>query len=338
MVKKRSSILIALLGALALPLTAAASGRDAARPQWQTIVKSPIIQSPTGLAIDQRGRNPNKWMYTADAATGDLLRLGTGGHYLGRWSYGPKPANPYVLLPAGVAVGGQGNVFVADAAENRVEKFYPPYGLINQWGTPGSGPGQFNRPEGIAVDRTGNIYVADTLNLRIQEFSPAGSYLTSWPMPWIGGQNTSEPTSLAVGPGGSIFAIGNCPARPWCNNGHFDSQDVVVKFSPAGAVLREWVGGTPHNGVGPQEKPWITPNAITLDGAGNWYVTGVVAFPGPSWKAGVLEFSPAGALLHRWRVPDAATPQGIGSPQGIALDPRGSVYVTQGAQILKLTR
>jgi streptogramin lyase len=334
MVKVHASILIAVLGTVLLPFKAAGA-QASSPPHWQIIAGSPLVQNPEGLAIDQRGSGATKWMYTADAATGDLLWLGTRGRYLGRWSYGAKPANPYLLPPAGVAVGGQGNVFVADAARNRVEKFYPPYGLINQWGTTGTGPNQFQSPRGIAVDRQGNVYVADTRNLRIQKFSPAGSFLTSWPMPWISGQNTSEPTSLAVGPGGSIFAIGICPARPWCNNGHFDSQDVVVKFSPAGAVLREWVGGTPHNGVGPEEKPWITINAITLDGAGNWYVTGGVAFPGPSWKAGVLEFSPAGALLHRWRVPDSATPQ-YGA--GIALDPHGSIYVTQGPDILKLPR
>jgi DNA-binding beta-propeller fold protein YncE len=226
---------------------------------------------------------------------------------------------------------------VADAGRNRIEKFYPPYGLINQWGTTGSGPNQFNRPQGIAVDRQGNIYVADTRNLRIQQFSPAGSFLTSWPMPWRGGQGSSMPTSVAVGPGNTLYVAGTCYGSS-CTAGHGDAQDIVVQFSAAGDVLRDWVGGTPHNGVGPQDKSWITIDAITVDGAGNWYVAGIMAFPGPSWKPGVLEFSSAGALLHRWRVPDSGTPQYGASPSGIALDPRGSIYVTQGPDILKLAR
>jgi DNA-binding beta-propeller fold protein YncE len=334
MVKKHSCILIAALCALVFPLTAASAST---RPQWQTVFHSSAVHSLSGLAIDQRGRSANKWMYTADASTGYLLRLGTGGHYLGRWSYGPKPTNPYVLTPAGVAVGGQGNVFVTDAARNRIDKFYPPYGLINHWGTAGSGPNQFNMPVGIAVDRQGYIYVADKLNLRIQQFSPAGTFLSMWPMPWRDGQGSSMPTSVAIGPGNTIYVAGTCYGTS-CTAGHADSQDIVVKFSTGGHVLQEWVGGTPHGGVGPDEKPWIILNAMTVDGMGTWYVTGLMSFPGDSLYPGVLQFSPAGTLLHRWRVPDAATPQGIGLPQGIALDPRGAIYVTQGAQILKLVR
>jgi DNA-binding beta-propeller fold protein YncE len=332
--KKRSFILIAALGALLLSLAPSAAS---ARPQWQTVFHLSGTHTFWGLATDQRGHSVNKWLYAADASTDYLLRLGTGGHYLGRWSYGPKPSNPLNPSPAGVAVGGQGNVFVADAARNRIEKFYPPYGLINRWGTAGSGPGQFNLPVAVAVDRQGNIFVADKLNLRIQKFSPAGTFLSMWPMPWRGGQGSSMPTSVAIGPGNTIYAAGTCFGTS-CTAGHADSQDIVVKFSAAGHVLQEWVGGTPHGGVGPNEKPWIILNALTVDGMGDWYGTGLMSFPGPSLSSGVLEFSPAGKLLREWRVPNTATPGSTVLPLGIALDPRGSIYVTQGATILKLTR
>ena len=42
-----------------------------------------------------------------------------------------------------------------------------------QWGSFGSGEGQFHTPQGIAVDRFGEIYVADSMNDRIQRYSPA---------------------------------------------------------------------------------------------------------------------------------------------------------------------
>jgi tripartite motif-containing protein 71 len=326
MFKRNLFVWVAAIGAVVFPSTA---GAAATHPQWKTVYHVPASQTLWGLGIDQRGHGASKWMYAADASTGYLLRLGTGGNYLGRWSYGPKPTGTYALSPAAVAVGGQGNVFVADTAGNRIEKFYPPYGLINHWGTAGSGPNQFNLPSGIAVDGPGNIYVADKLNLRIQKFSPAGTFLSMWPMPWRKGRGSSMPTSVAIAPGGGIYVAGTCYGSS-CTAGHGDSQDIVVKFSAGGQVLQDWVGGTPHGGVGPDEKPWIILNAMTIDSAGNWYVTGLVSFPGSSLSPGVLEFSPAGKQLRRWRVPDAATPQGIGLPHGIALDPRGSIYVTQG--------
>ncbi len=43
-----------------------------------------------------------------------------------------------------------------------------------QWGSPGSGPGQFNGADGIDTDRFDNVYVADFGNHRIQKFSPDG--------------------------------------------------------------------------------------------------------------------------------------------------------------------
>ena len=48
---------------------------------------------------------------------------------------------------------------------------------MKQWGTPGSGPGEFNTPHSIASDAQGNIYVADRGNRRIQVFDPDGMFL-----------------------------------------------------------------------------------------------------------------------------------------------------------------
>ena len=44
--------------------------------------------------------------------------------------------------------------------------------LVTQFGTAGSGNGQFNVPSGLAIDASGNIYVADTGNNRVEIFSP----------------------------------------------------------------------------------------------------------------------------------------------------------------------
>ena len=49
-----------------------------------------------------------------------------------------------------------------------------------QWGTSGSGDGQFSNPLGVTTDPAGNVYVADAGNDRIQKFTSAGTFLTKW--------------------------------------------------------------------------------------------------------------------------------------------------------------
>jgi hypothetical protein len=50
-------------------------------------------------------------------------------------------------------------------------KFDSSGNYLNQWGTPGTGNGQFQGTGSIAIDSTDNVYVADTPSNRIQKFS-----------------------------------------------------------------------------------------------------------------------------------------------------------------------
>jgi DNA-binding beta-propeller fold protein YncE len=45
------------------------------------------------------------------------------------------------------------------------------------WGTPGTGPSQFNTPHSIAVDARNRVYVADRANRRIQVFGTKSDFI-----------------------------------------------------------------------------------------------------------------------------------------------------------------
>ena len=50
--------------------------------------------------------------------------------------------------PHGIAIDDSGNVYVADADNDRIQKFDPNGAFITKWGTYGSGNGQFYWPVG----------------------------------------------------------------------------------------------------------------------------------------------------------------------------------------------
>jgi len=85
--------------------------------------------------------------------------------YLGRWWACQKPHG------YGIAIDNSNNVYVADTFSNRIQKFTSTGIFITEFGSPGSGNGQFDTAHDLALDSSGNVYVADTGNHRIQVFA-----------------------------------------------------------------------------------------------------------------------------------------------------------------------
>jgi DNA-binding beta-propeller fold protein YncE len=80
--------------------------------------------------------------------------------------------------PTDVAWDRAGNIYIADGIgnNNRVAKFDKDGRFIRQWGSTGSGQGQFNGVKALAVDAQDNVYVADAGNKRIQVFDGDGTF------------------------------------------------------------------------------------------------------------------------------------------------------------------
>ena len=77
----------------------------------------------------------------------------------------------------------------------------PPYVFDRQWGSQGTGNGQFMHPIGIArAPSNGDIYIADTNNSRIQRFSSAGVFQTTWGSAGSADGQFNSPRGVAVDP------------------------------------------------------------------------------------------------------------------------------------------
>jgi sugar lactone lactonase YvrE len=173
------------------------------------------LVDPVGLAIDTE----NRFLYVVDTQQDQVIvydadtlkllrRIGTGGknHYL------TSPGD--FGAPQGVAVDKDGNVYVTDTLNNRVEIFDADGNFISEFGKNGDGPGYFARPKGIAVDGDGHIWVADEMQDRLQVFNRDGQLLT-----YIGLGHGEMPgqfkalVGVAIDKGNRVFTTEQYPGR-----------------------------------------------------------------------------------------------------------------------------
>lgn len=321
----RSLVPLALLGLAAGNVAAAGTGGGKpagavkTAPAWHTILRAahPLM----GLGIDLRGpARAAKWAYTADYYANSVLKFGTGGARLGSWQYSP-PA--LYKLGAGVAVGGSGNVFVADPMTKSVLKFNPS-------GTRLATFTGFELPLGVAVDRSGNIFVADQAARSLVKLSPGGAVLARWSVPWAGGSGVSAPFGVAVDRLGRIFVATRCTDTA-CQDDHGDVPEAVIRLNSAGVMQSNLVGSTPHGGLSKEQEPWVVLTSIAVDAAGTLYVGGLLRV-GSTFTEGILTYSDGAYRSGRYTI------GGIGAPTGIAVDGKGSIYVARDSQVLRLDR
>lgn len=141
------------------------------------------MSSPAGLAMD----NENRFLYVCDTDLDQVLVYDADPPYNLLRTIGKRDGKHELTTPGdfsrptNAAVDEDGNVYVSDTFNDRVEIFDADGNFIREFGKAGDGPGYFTRPKGIAVDRDGHIWVADAMQDRVQVFSPEGKLLI-----WIG--------------------------------------------------------------------------------------------------------------------------------------------------------
>lgn len=97
-------------------------------------------------------------------------------------SFGSPGSGPGQFLnPHGISVDPEGNIYVADTENHRVQKFDSRGRFIEEVGGFGWQTAQFNRPMGLTAREGLNIYVADSQNRRILRFDRSLNYLSAMP-------------------------------------------------------------------------------------------------------------------------------------------------------------
>ena len=194
-----------------------------------------------------------------------------------------------------VAVNSQGQVFMLHRGENPVVCFEPTGEYVRSWGTDLIGSGH-----GLRIDRDDNVWVTDTDRHVVFKFDPRGELLLTLGepnVPGLGHTQFNKPTDVNFGPQGEIYVT----------DGYGNSR--IMKFNAQGKFLTTWG----EAGSGPGQ--FNAPHAVVIDDQNRVIIA-------DRDNERIQIFDPEGELLETWT--------GF-KPFGIALDPNGVLFVSDGA-------
>jgi DNA-binding beta-propeller fold protein YncE len=208
-----------------------------------------------------------------------LLQLGTSGEYsdTGATTVDYRTierSGPPFNFPTNLALGRQGEIYVSDGYGNaRIHKFSYDGELLQSWGEPGDGPGQFHVPHGIVVSDDGLVWVADRENDRIQRFDSNGEFVDEW-------TDLARPEDIYIDSEGAVVVAelgyhagiwpGSTLPSPDATGGR------VSIFDFEGELLSRWGGGRDPCAPG----DFFAPHDVWIDSRGDLYVSEV------HWSAG----------------------------------------------------
>ena len=265
------------------------------------------------------------------------------------------PANAAQLNnPAGVAVDGAGNLYIADTDNNLIRKVsangiistvagngVPDPGLLGYGNSGYSGDGgpataaTMNWPTGVAVDGAGNLYIADSGNNVIRKVSHdtgkistvAGNGVSGFS--GDGGRATSaslwSPDSVAVSSAGTLYIA--------------DTGNTRVRKVSAGGRISTVAGngdsvflGRGGNGGPARSAVLSNPVGVALDSAGNFYIS-------DSANGRILKVNPAGTISTVAGNGNSgysgnggpATRAQLNGPADVTLDSAGNLYIADSA-------
>ena len=222
--------------------------------------------------------------------------------------WGVQGTDPYEFnYPTGVAYHAAAETYyVLDSGNFRVQKFSIDAVYQGEWGSEGTGPGQFLDPYCIAASPLGYVYVADWNDAgymaRIIRFDLAGNYLSEWGGAGSGPGESMEITGLAVNSEGVVFVADKS-----------EKQDGILLFSPEGGLLAEWTA------TGTAPGRFNEPLGLALNADECVYVADVQ-------NHRIQKFTPEGQFLDAWGELGTAPGQ-FDHPSGIDIDAAGNIYV-----------
>lgn len=210
-----------------------------------------FVSEITGFAIalHEPGLTPDGTsMYIPDLNDHKVKRYSTSSQAfeseIGTGASGP--ANGQFAAPYDAEVASNGDIYVADSGNDRIQIFDSSGSFKEILGSSGTGDGQFDTPYSLYFDADGNLYVADANNHRVQKFDSDGNFVSKFGSEnCVGTPANNEfctPRELVVDSEGNIFVADT-------------ENNRVLKFDPDFNFLTQIGTGTAGSGNDELHRP-----------------------------------------------------------------------------------
>jgi DNA-binding beta-propeller fold protein YncE len=246
------------------------------------------------IALDKEG---NLFVTTAN-----IKKYDSEGKFVTQWGERVGKGDGEFSLPTGIATDWEGNVYVDDFRNKRIQKFDNDGNYLMQWPTARAGS-----PGSTVVDKDGNVFVSffgsDDGNL--QKYDPQGNLITSWGSTGSGdGQFAGRIEDIAMDQDGNLYVTDSFNHR-------------IQKFDGDGNFLLKFGSGPGTEGHG----TFTNTRGVAVDANGNIFVVDNLF---------LQKFDAQGNFITQWSITQGGELDRAGF---LTIDEHNNIYILAGSKI-----